>query len=434
MDLHLNPNVVFWILSFLLLVVALAFLLPPLLRKPTDIIDDRREQNISITQSQLAELEEEFKQGGLEEETYLQAKDELEEALYDDLDEAEDGNFHADAQKHSKLPVLLVALFVPILATGMYLKIGEPRALTESSASQHAQANNADKADSSKPKLSMEQMVVRLEGKLKKEPDNLKGWSMLGRSYMLMNRPEDATTAYEKALALSPDDTSLLLQMADALGASNDGNLMGKPETYIHQALKQEPDNLMGLWLAGMSAKQRGAKEEAIGYWKRVLPRLGAGSKERQEVIQLITAEGGSVDAVGDNSADAPSSSTAALSADALGKQSITLKIDLEAGLKAKTNPDLTVFIYAKAVTGPPMPLAAIRKQVKDLPIEVTLDDSMAMMPQLKLSGFKQVTVGARVSIGGTPTKSPGDLYIEKSPVSVGEAETVSLMINKVVK
>ncbi len=432
----MNPDLLFWIFSILLFLLALAFLLPPLLRKPTDIIDDRRAQNISITKSQLAELEVEFKEGGLEKETYQQAKEELEEALYSDLDDAEDSSNAASNQLHSKATVLIVALFVPLLATGLYLKLGKPEAILESSAARAGTPATAaaKKAQSKKSKLSMVQMVDKLAKRLQKEPNDFTGWSMLGRSYMIINKPSDAVKAYEQALSLK-QDPSVMLQMADALATSKEGNLQGKPEEYITKALEIEPDNLMGLWLAGMSARQRGAKTEAIAFWEKVLSKLTAGSDEEKEVLQLI-AEAKGVSAATLAGSSVAKNSTSSASADKPNNQvatkSITVSIDIADELKSKASPEQTVFIYAKAVTGPPMPLAAVRKQVKDLPIQLSLDDSMAMMPQLKLSGFDQVTVGARISVSGTPTKSAGDLFVEKSPVTLGEK--VDLIINAIVK
>ena len=426
----MNPDIVFWIFSFLLFVIGLAFVLPPLMKKPTDIADDRRYQNISITKSQLAELETEYKEKRLEKETYLQAKDELEEALYQDLDQAEDSSTGAVSQQHSKLAVLFVALFVPILATAMYLKVGRPEALQESSVDRSTLSTAKNKS-SANAQMSIEKMVGKLEDKLKAEPEDFKGWTMLGRSYMVLNRPADAVKAYKKALAIKPDVANVLLQMADALATSRKGNLAGEPEALILQALEKEPGNMMGLWLAGMSANQRGAKDEAIRYWKQVLPMLQSGSKEKNEVIQLITRAGGDVDEPGINQA----SNTDRSSDDAKKVSTSTgiiVTVDLAEELKARANPNDTVFIYAKAVTGPPMPLAAVRKQVKDLPVKLILDDTMAMMPQLKLSGYKQVTVGARVSVNGTPTKSAGDLYSEQSPISLGDS--VSLTIDKILK
>ncbi len=413
---------IFWIYTALLLLATLAFLLPPLFRKPTDIMDDRRDQNISITKHQLAELEDDYKAGGLEEETYLQAKAELEDTLYSDL-EGQQSNVTANKRTTaSKIPLIFVALFIPVLATGMYYKIGNPQGLIESSV-------DLSQSVANKPAMNFDKMLVKLENRLKAEPDYHKGWVMLGRSYMIVNRPADALQAYEKAIALQPNDPATLLQMADAIGTNKGGDLKGKPEKLILQALKLDPENVMGLWLAGMSAQQRGASEEAIGYWNKVLPQLAAGSKEKYEVEQLI-AEAGGVATTNTSTEQKVEPAASAQNKKTGSAAQIIVKIDLAEALKAKTNPEQILFIYAKALSGPPMPLAAIRKQVKDLPIELVLNDSMAMMPQLKISGFKEVKVGARISLSGTPTKSAGDLFTEQSPVKLGE--TVSLTIDQV--
>ncbi len=423
----MDPQIVFWIFALLLLLVALAFILPPLLRKPTDVVDDRRDQNIRITREQLAELEAEYQQGGMDEDSYKVAKEELEDALYNDLEDAEDTSTDAAAQRYSKLPAILVALLIPAIAVGLYLKYGEPRAIPESSVIVSQQASHNGKGKSGKSNLSLQEMLGKLEKKLKDDPDNFTGWVMLGRSYMVMNRPDDAVKAYQKAVALNDKQPAVLLQLADALGTSQKGSLLGKPDQLIQQALKLEPDNLMGLWLAGMTARQRGDKAEAIEYWKKVLPKLKPGSEERQEVVGLIKQAGG--DVTGLEAAKAPATSQ---QGSATAAQPIVVTIDLSDDLKARSKPEQTVFIYAKALSGPPMPLAAVRKQVKDLPLTVTLDDSLAMMPQLKLSGFKEVKVGARISLSGTPTKSKGDLYTEKSPVKPGEK--IQLTIDQVVE
>ncbi len=419
----MDPQIIFGIFSLLLLLLVLAFLLPPLLRKPTDVLDDRREQNIRITRHQLAELEAEYNEGKLDKESYRAAKEELEDALYNDLEGAENTSKPAHEQSYSRVTALLVALLVPALTIALYFKQGQPKAIPESSVVV-SQAGNSGKS-----KLSLEQMLTRLEKKLEAEPDNFTGWVMLGRSYMVVNRPADAVKAYQKALDLNAAEPSVLLQMADALGTSQAGDLRGKPEQLIHKALALQPDNLMGLWLAGMSARQRGDNAEAVIYWKKVLPRLDPASKERQEVLNLIKTAGGEVPAA--TAEVVPSAKTTGDKASAT-VPSITVTVTVSDALKARTNPEQTVFIYAKAVSGPPMPLAAIRKKVGDLPLTLTLDDSQAMMPQLKLSGFQQVTVGARVSVSGTPTKSSGDLYVEQSPVKVGTS--LSLIINQVAK
>jgi cytochrome c-type biogenesis protein CcmH len=108
------------------------------------------------------------------------------------------------------------------------------------------------------------------------------------------------------------------------------------------------------------------------------------------------------------------------------------VSIALDPALAAQTRPEATVFVYAKAVAGPPMPLAAQRIRVAELPVTLTLDDTMAMMPQMRLSAFPQVTVGARISRTGQAMPQPGDLEGEVSPVASDQAETVAVTIARV--
>jgi len=274
----------FWVFSLLLIMVALAFILPPLLRKPQEIVDDRRDQNIHIMKHQLAELEADFNAGNLEKETYQAAKKELELTLYDDLDGLEDtATQPVKVLKHSSLLVIIIGLFIPVLAIGMYLKVGAPGAIVESSVIFSAQETNVDQSQ-----ISMDNMIRMLEKKLELEPKDVEGWLMLGRSYKILERSSDAVHAYEQATELKPDDTNILLQLADALGVQNEGDLTGRPEQLILKALDKDPENLMGLWLAGVSAKQRGAGEEAIIFWNKMVTQLAPDSEERKKVLQLI--------------------------------------------------------------------------------------------------------------------------------------------------
>ncbi len=112
--------------------------------------------------------------------------------------------------------------------------------------------------------------------------------------------------------------------------------------------------------------------------------------------------------------------------------QAIEVIIKLDPKLAVKASPDDMVFIYAKALSGPPMPLAAVRKQVRELPITIRLDDSMAMMPEMKLSAFPEVAVGARVSLSGNPIAKSGDLEGEIKPVKPGQPGPVMVIIDSI--
>ncbi len=127
-----------------------------------------------------------------------------------------------------------------------------------------------------------------------------------------------------------------------------------------------------------------------------------------------------------------PSLAGSAVAAAAAGSE-INVAVDISAELKAKAAPDTVVFVYAKAMQGPPMPLAVKRMQLKDLPATLSLSDGDAMMPALKLSGFDQVIVGARVSFSGNPVAQSGDFFTEVDSInSASPPEQVSLTIDQV--
>jgi cytochrome c-type biogenesis protein CcmH len=458
----------FWIISIALIALAFAFILPPLLRQTSVLQDDRREQNISIAKQRLAELEAEFKQGNIGEIAYKASRLELEDALYQDLqdEETQKNTRSGSASKGlgQKSSAIIMTLLIPILAIGLYSQWGNIEAISESKVT----AGDLS-AKQQKQLASIDKMVKSLEDKLKSEPNNAKGWFMLGRTYMVMRRHSDAVQAYESANKYKPNDPEILLPLADALATISQGRLTGRPESLIKQALQVDPNDMMGLWLAGMAAEQRDAKLEAVNFWKKLQTMLVLDSEDYKEVTALITRASGTepvVTAPSSTTAQTPIPTQVAPSAtaqvnvptqvapsvaaqanvpaqvvpsivvqtpnsDEVVNKGIRVKVILSEALKASVKPDDTVFIYAKAVTGPPMPLAAARKQVKDLPLELTLDDSMAMMPQMRISAFTEVKVGARVSLTGQPRAQTGDLFTEYSPVKMGES--IVLEINQVV-
>jgi len=435
---------IFWMIAIVMMALALAFLLPALRKKSTVIVDDRREQNIIIARQQLAELEVEHKEGNIEPDAYESAKSELEQALYDDLKGSNNVVAKETRVTETRYGLILTALFVPLLAVGLYNLIGKQEAIAQSSMKHPDNMSQAEK------RTSITEMLSKLEDKLKEEPNNIEGWLMLGRSYMVVGRNDDAMKAYTKAADLAPDSAGMLLQVADGLATVKDGDLTGKPETLVLKALQKEPENIMALWLAGMVAKQRGVNEQALQHWNKLEPMLDPASDERRKVRALIVEVGGSVAALPAISVanQTPASTAAPVASAPETKQApsreqaeqivngkgkgITVTISLADALKARVSPETTVFIYAKAMAGPPMPLAALRKQVKDLPLNVVLDDSMAMMPQLKLSGFEAVKVGARISLSGTPKAQTGDLFSEKTAVKAGDQ--IELVIDSIVE
>ena len=414
----------FWIISTGLILMALAILLPSLMGTKKELEDHQRAQNILIANEQLADLESRYKEGEMDETAYQSTRDELEQALFADVNDSDVNQpegLDSYANKSPLLSSLLIALLIPAITIPVYLKVGTPlftEQLDSKLAAKKARIIAVPKKADGTPDIDA--MVAGLQKKMEENPDNAKGWFMLGRSYMVLKRYPESSKAFEKSLALKPDSAQIMLSLADALAMANEGNITGRPVELINKALELEPNNLTALWLGGMAARQQKNYVVAIERWQKTLSMVK--EKDEQDEIKSLINE-----TMLKLSPTQKASLQTIVTKPAATGTGIRLVVSLSEKFKSKVKPTDTVFIYAKALSGPPMPLAALKKQVSDLPFEVVLDDSMAMMPALKLSAFSEVVVGARVSLAGQPVAKNGDLFTEKKPVKSGEKITLEI-------
>jgi len=220
-----------------------------------------------------------------------------------------------------------------------------------------------------------------------------------------------------------------LLGYADALAMSEGGKLTGKAKPIVDKVMAIAPESPTVLWMAGTAESQQGNFKQALTYWYKLRPMLDGQPEAQGQLNQLIQGAEGQLgsDLVAELKAAAPVSKPQEVKPAA----EITVNVELDAAFKEGVDPADTLFIFAKALQGPPMPLAAIKLTAAALPTTVTLDDSMAMMPQMSLSKFDNVKVSAVISKSGQPGAQPGDLYAELSPVNVFTKEQVSLVINQ---
>ena len=419
----------FWIISAILILIALAFILPSL--RSRDVYQDAtREQNIAIAQEQLADLEARFEQGEINQEGYQSTRDELEQSLFNDINSAESKSNRSILEKNSSKKSLLssafILLLIPVITIPFYLKTGNLDFTTFLDSSQAAkQAREAAVPRNSDGTPDIDTMIARLQQKMNANPDNSKGWYMLGRSYMVVKRYAEAAESFDRAHKLLPESADTMLSLADALSMSNQGQLTGRPAELVSKALETEPNNLTALWLSGMAARQRGEYLNAINQWNKVLPLISNKPQEISEVNRLISEAKSKLSPDVRNSLE--ENTPVSVAKDKNMKNGIRVSVSISKEMRDRTSPEELVFIYAKAMSGPPMPLAALRKQVKDLPIEIVLNDDMAMMPSLKLSSFSEVIVGARVSKTGRPIAQSGDLFSEKSSIRAGDMVTLEI-------
>jgi cytochrome c-type biogenesis protein CcmH len=258
---------------------------------------------------------------------------------------------------------------------------------------------------------------------------------------MKMNQLPDALKAFERAVQLDSENAGILLAYAEAIAAASGNDFTGQAAPLIEKAYELEPENPNALWMTGIGAYQRGDYQSALSRWEKLQPMLPPQSGNLEAVNSAIDdarkqlgqapAES-QLPSIAQTQPAADSAPSATADDDSNTAAGIEIKVSLSLELAQKASPDDLVFIYAKALSGPSMPLAVARKQVRDLPLTLRLDDSMAMMPQMKLSSFPQVVVGARISLSGNPTAQSGDLEGEIKPVSPGQAELVNLVIDRV--
>lgn len=404
--------ILFWLCALALIIVALAMILPPLLgarRVRGEARSDSRD--LEVYGARLASLEEECRLGALSADDLAEAKNELAREL---LAGAPHPGAAADpagtTRPAPRRPWLAVAVGVgvPLLSIALYQRLGDPGALNPAPPGAGGQA-------------SVEDMVVRLAERLRAQPGNADGWLLLARSYMALSRYAEAEEAFAAAHRLLGDSPELLTNLAEAQALMNGRDFLGSPSEQLEQALALDPAYPKALWLGAFAALQRGDKALAVSRWQSLLDSQPDDSQASQILRGLIADAGGSA-AAPTASDDTPAGGpTPGLTVN------VVLADDLAAGLDGSE----TLFVFARAAQGPPMPLAVSRRRVSDLPLTVVLDDSMAMAPGMKLSNFPQVVVGARISKSGTPTASSGDLQGFSEPVAVSGAGTVHVSINQ---
>ena len=369
----------FWLAAGLLLLVALSFLLIPVLReRRAQREEDRTALNVALYQERVAELQTQQAEGVLDAVQMDSGRAEAARELLADTV----GVVAPRVSRLGKPLPLLAAVLVPVLGLALYLHFGA-----------------ADKVELTREfaqaPQSMEEMTQRLERAVAAQPDSAEGVYFLGRTYMAQDRPADAAKMFERAANLAGRQPELLGQWAQAQYFADGKKWSDKIQALTDEALKADPKEVTSLGLLGIAAFEGERFQQAIDYWNRLLAQLPPDDNSRAALEGGIKRAAERLEASGGKVAAAPAPAKAAL---------LKVSVDLASELKGKVQPGDSVFIFARATSGPPAPLAAKRLTVADLPVTVELGDADAMMPQLKLSNFPEVQLVARISRAGQPT------------------------------
>jgi len=423
----------FFVLACLLVVAALAAIIPSALRArhsqsdPGDEELNQLDTNISIARERRANLENARANGTIDQATFDTELADLENGLAIDLSTERSAS---ESARSGLVIAALITVFLPIASGALYLHLGTPEGVNVEAMHDKAVAAQQQPQETAPPALT--ELLPNLEKKLEANPDDVAGWKLLGKSYLTIGEFDNAKRALVRAYNLDKSDPELLAQLAEATAMERGGDLSGQATDYIDSALALNPEHQQSLWLKAIATQQAQNHEEAITRFEAL--RAGvAGNPEAQASIDEMMNQ--SKMALGQQIESSPSSAVPSINAEQnkpdVSNASLSVTVDLAEHVKADTAPTDSVFIFARASSGPPMPLAVSRHTVSELPITVVLDDTMAMIPAMTLSKFPSVTVGARVSKSGDAIAKAGDWFTEKNEVDVTTTDALTLTIDQ---
>lgn len=424
----------FWVVVAVLAILAAACVLVPLwLHRPQAGLS-REEINTCVFRDRLSDLDAELEERKIDAAQYQAMRAELERTLLDDVPREDTRHRQSGGLR---LAATAAAASAPLLAIGYYYTSSYRGEAAEWMALQSRFSAAVERAVHDPGKLPQEalaalpdftralQAMVLREGM--DDPDSL---FLLGIGLVQLQRPEQALAVLDRALQLAPQRTDVMLGYAQASLLANDGKLDHASAQLLHAVLQREPDHPRALMMLGFGASNAGDYEAALRAWRALLANLEPdGETARLLRENVARAERALTVASGDGESAADTGA-----ADA-GKASIAVSVEVASELESRVGPEDVLFVFAKAVNGPPMPLAAVRQRAQGFPVQVVLDDGQAMIASMKLSDFRDVVVGARISRTGGAVAKPGDLEGLSETLSLADGPLpVALTIDRIVQ
>ncbi|MDH4152996.1 MAG: c-type cytochrome biogenesis protein CcmI [Nitrospira sp.] len=425
-------TVTFWSIVSAMTLAILGLVLRPLfLRQPT--VTNEQEKKLPVYRQQFSELEQDLTNGLLTDEQYQTARSELERRVLEETGSTETSTLTTGGLVNVRFVALSLAMIIPASSGVLYWTLGNPAAMTHptvAAASQGGPGGDAQMAE------GLNQLIEQLRKKLEQNPNDAVGWGLLARSYMAMERYADAVPIFERATKLDPDNASLLADYADALAVHQGRKLEGRPETLIQKALKLDPHNVKALMLSGTIAYNRKDFARAAKEWEDAHAHLPPDEQESSDQLQASIAEakrrmgGGPSTSMLVANPPMEQAKPAKPTTQSGQSRAITGKVVLGPNLANKASLPDTLFVFAKDVAGPPMPVSIVRASRKDLPFTFRLDDSTSPMPSRKLSDIDTVVIVARLSKSGKAMPESGDLEGMSQPIKPG-AENITVVIDR---
>jgi cytochrome c-type biogenesis protein CcmH len=419
-----------WLGLAILLLSALVFILWPLWRyKNTsnipasnqEHISSRLAENVRIFREHLSELENNRAAQAVTAEEFAQLKLELERNLLDD-EASLRGQQEASSKTVGVKSILAFCLVILLGGIAFYQKYGSATDVYIQNLQQEKlQLDYQDMVQNREPNAKRaQQLISEYKARLQDKPDNVQYWFLLARAQMEVGSFAEGAKAYQHVLSLDPQSSMIMAELAQAIFLA-DSNKMTPPVVDLAKsALALDPKNTMALGLLGIDAFGHKDYRATIRYWQKSVDLLGVDSQGGKALAagiekakQFFVAEGGKLE-------------------DLVVKSAYAVKVSVSLGAKVKSNPDQTLFVYARAWQGSPMPLAIARIKVSDLPTTIQLDETMAMSPAFSLATATAIEVVARISPSGSAKAEIGDWLAKQGPVSMKSIPTeIKLEINE---
>jgi cytochrome c-type biogenesis protein CcmH len=418
-------NIVFWVLTVLMLLAAIVLLVYPLLkvRKKSSIA--YKESNLKINEEKIKELDLDLKEGRIDQLFYRAARDELDRELLIDIPAAsmENASLHYtnSVTRHPAL-ALMISIFIPLLALLLYLQLGMHSASDASFVA--AQQQPQVQAQASQGLPSVEEMARKLEAHIEQNGGTVQEWTLLARAYKYLGNYELAAKAFAVVLEKDKNNVPVMIESAEVMALNNNRSFTPEARALVMHAYELEPDNANVLWFAGVAEYQSGNYQLAIDHLVKLIPLVAGEEDVMKSIISIVTTSREQLIASGKEMPDLESllgaKVMAAAATPAVEEKATTMPatsamkrlnvtVDVSAEVREKFDAGDSIFVYAKAKQGPRMPLAVQRMTLSALPATVVLDDSMAMVEGMNLSAFDALVVSARVTKSGSAISQSGD-------------------------
>ncbi len=390
------------LIILLLFAVAITAVLPTLLNRSRIAQDERDQSNTDIALDRIHEVKD------MDTENRIEAEDEIRNSLLEDTESMEAVASKFIPFRHSLwIPVFLVGVSV-----GIYSQIGNPVLMFDGV--QPSPAESAHRPE------NLEAMIQQLEDRIEKDPDNIEALQIAARVYSTIGNSTKAEEAYRRLNDLSPGNPDYLTGIANAVILNSNDTYTPEAESFVKQALTIDPLHESALWISALGASSQGEIEQSIRQLEILLTLVQDEAEVRQSLLAMI-----------DQQRALPGNESGIDQAE--GK-TLIVEVVLDDNLSALVSSADTVFVTAKAASGPPAPLAVRELTVDDLPLTVILSSAHSMIDTMTVDHFDDILIQARISKGGTAEMNSGDIASEEILISGQPENRLSLTISEVIE